>query len=115
MASNKVIAGDHKGSYVNFKLNIPAIVLGFNNVIELTSDYVESYELITDEQRKSASSGVGRGLIGGVLLGPLGMLAGGLSAKSKGIYTVSIKFKNGEESLLEVNDSIYKSIVKNCF
>lgn len=47
---------------------------------------IESYELITDEHRKSAKSGIARGLVGGALLGPVGMLAGGMSAKSKGIY-----------------------------
>ena len=76
---------------------------------------MESYELVTDEHQKSAASGVGRGLIGGALLGPVGMLAGGLSAKSKGIYTVAIQFKDGTKSLIEVNDKLYKAIVKSCF
>ena len=48
-------------------------------------------------------------------LGPVGMLAGGLSAKNKGIYQVAIRFKDGQQSLVEVDDKIYKAIVKNCF
>ena len=82
---------------------------------ELNNKNVESYELITDEHRKSASSGVARGLVGGALLGPVGMLAGGLSAKNKGIYQVAIQFKDGKRSLLEIDDKTYKAIVKNCF
>jgi hypothetical protein len=76
---------------------------------------VESYELITDEHRKSAKSGIARGLVGGALLGPVGMLAGGMSAKSKGIYQVAIQFKDGKRSLLEVDDKIYKAIIQACF
>ncbi len=76
---------------------------------------VESYELITDEHRKSAKSGIARGLVGGALLGPVGILAGGMSAKSKGIYQVPIQFKDGKRSLLEVDDKIYKAIIQACF
>lgn len=76
---------------------------------------VESYELITDEHRKSAKSGIARGLVGGALLGPVGMLAGGMSAKSKGIYQIAIQFKDGRRSLLEVDDKIYKAIIQACF
>ncbi len=82
--------------------------------IFINKDTVESYELITDEHRKSASSGVARGLVGGALLGPVGLLAG-LSAKNKGIYQVAIAFKNGRQSLVEVDDKIYKSLIKVLF
>ena len=76
---------------------------------------IESYELITDEHRKSAKSGIARGLVGGALLGPVGMPAGGMSAKSKGIYQIAIQFKDGKRSLLEVDDKIYKAIIQACF
>lgn len=114
-AKNKVIAGDYQGKVVQTILGTPAIATGFTSSVEITSQTVEGYELITDDHRKSAASGVGRGLVGGALLGPVGLLAGGLSAKSKGTYTLAIKFKDGKESLVEVNDKIYKAIVKKCF
>lgn len=76
---------------------------------------IESYGLITNEHRKSAKSGIARGLVGGALLGPVGMLAGGMSAKSKGIYQIAIQFKDGKRSLLEVDDKIYKAIIQACF
>lgn len=114
-AKNKVIAGDYFGKRVMESIGSAHIMIGFIKSIELNSETVEAYEVITDEHRKSAASGVGRGLVGGALLGPVGMLAGGLSAKSKGIYTVAIKFKDGKESLIEVDDKIYKAIVKKCF
>lgn len=76
---------------------------------------MKSYELITDEHRKSAASGVARGIVGGALLGPVGMLAGGISAKSKGIFQIAVEFNDGKRSLLEVDDKIYNTIVKGCF
>lgn len=114
-AKNKVIAGDYEGKVVSSTFGVVQISVGFTQTLVLGKKTVESYELITDEHRKSAKSGIARGLIGGALLGPVGILAGGLSAKSKGTYTVSIRFKDGKSSLLEVDDKIYKAIVKSCF
>lgn len=114
-AKNMVIAGDHVNSAVAYTLGTVQISTGIFKSIMVDRGTVDSYELITDEHRKSALSGVSRGLVGGVLLGPVGMIAGAVSAKNKGIYTVAIQFKDGSKSLLEVNDKIYKAIVKNCF
>jgi len=114
-AKNKVIAGDYQGQQVLSSLGFVSISIGLVKSLDLNKNNVESYELITDEHRKSASSGVARGLVGGALLGPVGMLAGGLSAKNKGIYQVAIQFKDGKRSLLEVDDKAYNAIIKNCF
>lgn len=53
-----------------------------------------------------------RGLVGGALLGPIGLLAGGMSAKSKGVYQVAVVFKDGKRSLLELDDKRYKALMK---
>lgn len=120
-AKNQVIAGDFVGQKLSASFGRVSINMNFGS-IELNKDTVESYELITDEHRKSAMSGVARGIVGGVLLGPVGMLAGGLSAKSKGIYQIAIQFREDRKAtysnkrcLVEVDDSIYKAIIKNCF
>ena len=114
-AANKVIAGDYEGRAVATTVQGAYILFGFMKTYYLDKNSVESYELITDEHRKSATSGVARGLVGGALLGPVGMLAGGLSAKNKGIYQIAIQFKDGKKSLIEVDDKIYKIIIKSCF
>lgn len=114
-AKNKVIAGDYVGNIVGQALGQPYISTGFAKSIQLNSTTVESYELITDEHRKSAKSGIARGLVGGALLGPVGMLAGGVSGKSKGIYQLALQFKDSKRSLIEVDDKIYKAIIKSCF
>jgi hypothetical protein len=114
-AKNKVIAGDYQGKRIDKIFNTVQLTTGIVKSMMLNSETVESYEVVTDEQRKSAVSGVKRGLVGGFLLGPVGMLAGGLSAKSKGIYTLNVKFKDGKKSMIEVDDKIYKEFIKNCF
>lgn len=114
MAKNKVIAGD----YINFSIlklsNAISLVSGFKTILNLDKSTVESYELITEEHRKSAVSGVSRGLVGGVLLGPVGMLAG-LSAKNKGTHTLAIEFRDGKRSLIEIDDKIYKLLMQKLF
>lgn len=114
-AKNKVIAGDYQGKQVLCSLGFASISLGLIKSIDLNNKNVKSYELITDEHRKSAASGVARGIVGGTLLGPVGMLAGGMSAKNKGIYQIAVEFHDGKRSLLEVDDKTYKAIIKGCF
>lgn len=75
---------------------------------------IERYEILNDEHRKSATSAVGRELVGGALSGPVSLLAG-LSAKSKDIYLLAIYFKDGNKSLIEVDGKINKRIIENCF
>lgn len=115
MAKNMVIAGDYQGKGVGVSLGTPFINIKFGKMLELDKFNLDSYEVITEESRKSAASGVARGIVGGALLGPVGMLAGGLSAKNKGTVTVAVQFKDGKKSLLEVDDKIYKAIVQKMF
>lgn len=120
-AKNAVIAGDCT-EYTLLKVANNIMLIKYKGTfsfkkedeIILNNDTVEQYEVITDEQRKSAASGIARGAIGATLLGPVGVLVG-LSAKNKGVYTIAIKFKDGKNSLIEVDDKIYKQLVKNLF
>lgn len=111
MASNIVLQGDYKGKAVMCPTGKPYISTGFRKKLYLNKDTVESYEVVTEESRKSAASGVARGLIGATLLGPAGALAGGMSAKNKASVTLIITFKDGKKSLIEVNGLIYKELV----
>ena len=113
-AKNAVIAGDYNGgSFSSFLGSVSISYKG--NIIDINNQTVESYELLNDEHKKSLGSGVARGLIGGALFEPVGMIAGGVTAKSKGIYQVAILFKDGKKSLIEVNDKLYKLILQKCF
>lgn len=110
-----MLAGDYAGKQVlGGGVSQASISLGFLKQIYLNKTTIQEYEVLTDEHQKSAASGIARGAVGALLLGPVGLLAG-MSAKDKGIYTIAIKFKDGKNSLIEVDDKIYKSIVQSCF
>lgn len=115
---NKVVAGDYVGDKVS-----PPSFLGSKHPtistsggqVELNSSTVAGYEVITDDHRKSAISGALRGFIGNHLLGNTGMLAGAMSAKNKSVYTIAVDFVSGKRSLLEVDEKIYRALIKSCF
>lgn len=80
-AANKVIAGDYIGKSIMLVTGIPNIYLTFLKRFPIDKTTIEEYEVVTDEHMKSAASGVARGIVGGVLLGPVGMLAGIIGQK----------------------------------
>ena len=110
MAKNMVISGDYKGSRVSLAWFGGVKIDG----IKLDKSNVDSYEIVDEKNRKSATSAVGRAAVGSFLLGPVGLLAG-LSAKNKGTHTIAIYFKNGMKSLIEVDDDIKKQIIASLF
>ena len=114
MAKNKVIAGDYEGNPIANGINHLLIMTGLFKKVKLTKETVESYEVMDEESRTSATSAVGRGILGSLLLGPIGAAAA-LSAKKKGTYVVAIQFKDGKKSLLEIDDKLYKVLVKSLF
>ena len=57
-AQNKVIAGDYIGKMAGVSLGQLYIATSFGKPMYLNKQNIEAYELITDEQRKSAASGV---------------------------------------------------------
>lgn len=109
---NKVIAGKYEGKPITSTAGKIFISVGAFKPLELSGTNVSNYEVITEEHRKSAKSGVARGLIGGALIGPVGLLAGGLSAKSKGAYQIALEFNDGARSLIEVDSKTYKILIK---
>jgi hypothetical protein len=118
-ASNRVIAGDYVDKGLLLVGNELSIVLKSNFLktekILLNKDTVESYEVITSEHTKNAINGVVRGAVGAALLGPVGLLAGGLSAKNKGVFTIAVKFRDGKNSLIEIDEKMYKALLKATF
>lgn len=115
MAKNVVVAGDYKGKAVVNPLGKPYISIGIGKKVYLNKDTVAEYQLIDEDTRKSAASGVARGLVGGALLGPVGLIAGGLSAKNKKSNTVAIQFKDGKKSLIEIDGEIFKALMQKMF
>ncbi|HEY4623529.1 MAG TPA: hypothetical protein VIH12_06695, partial [Solibacillus sp.] len=110
----KVIAGEYINKNIMMGRNEVLLYTSFTKSFPLNKDNVKSYELITEEHRKSAVSGVTRGLVGGALLGPVGLLAG-LSAKNKGTHTIALEFMDGKKSLIEINEKLYKVLIQTLF
>ena len=113
MAST-IIAGDYENKIVVASGSKVRLSITTFNGIYLDKSTVESYEIVDEESKKSATSAVGRGLVGGLILGPVGLLAG-LSAKKKGTYRIVINWKDGKRSLLEADDKVYKTLQRTLF
>lgn len=114
MAKNKVIAGDYNGKSIIQSLGTVALATGLFKSVILDKSTIKEYEVIDEESRKSATSAVGRAFVGGVILGPVGWLAG-LSAKSKSTHVVAIEFMDGKKSLIEIDQKIYSALIKKMF
>lgn len=114
-AKNRVIAGDYEKKIVVCSWGMAKIKLSLTESLDLDKYSVDSYEVVNDERHISGTSSAARSLLGGALLGSAGAFAGGISAKTKGIYTIAVYFKDGKRSLMEVDDNIYKAIIKQCF
>lgn len=114
MATNMIIAGDYKDRMLVASKNGLVIGVSFTKRVQLNKDTVEKYELIEEEHRTKAMSAIGRGMVGSLVLGPVGILAG-LSAKKKGTHIVAVQFKDGKESLIEIDDKLYKILIRTLF
>ena len=112
---NIVLEGKYKGKRVMGGSGYVVITTGLFKSIKLNKDTVLSSEVITDEHAKSAASGVARGIVGGALLGPIGLLGGALSAKNKSEYHLAIKWQDGETSLLKVDGKVYRNLTRLLF
>lgn len=112
---NEVIAGDYAGRKVRCKRNRIIFDRAFDTPIEVDDATVSRYEVIDQESTKNLTSTLSRGLVGNALFGPVGMMAGVMSAKNATAVLVSIEFKNGDKSLIEIDKSIYKVLLKILF
>jgi len=106
-----VIAGDYIGHPIRKGPKCIAVGDGFK-LIYLTKDNVKSYKIITEDMCKTAASGIAKGIVDGALLAPVGLLVG---ISNKDVYHIAIQFRDSKRSLLEVDDIIYKQIVKDLF
>lgn len=113
MVKNKVIAGDLEGCAVSQMLGSAYILLKDGSYVYLNSENVEAYQVIDESYKKSAAGVVIGSAIGAALVGPVGLHAG-IATKNKGTHIVAVKFRD-DNSLLEVDDKIYKAIITRCF
>jgi hypothetical protein len=119
MARNKVIAGDYewynvKSGWGGFSFS-PPLFSQHDNPIEINRNTVCGYEIMANDHRKSAVSGIMRGVIGNYFFGNAGMIGGAMSAKNKGDYIVAVSFYDGRRSMIEVDEKKYKELMRSVF
>ena len=107
---NKVTSGKYSGKYLDGEGNI---ILNWKSRYNLNNKTVTKFELLNTETNKSGSSAVGRGIVGGALLGPVGLLGGALSAKNKSTHLVRIYHNDGLSSVLELDNKMYNKLMIN--
>ncbi len=74
--------------------------------------YISSYTLI-DESNKEEYSFL-KGALGAAFFGGLGAVAG-IGGKSRKEYLIAIEWKDGDKSLILIDDKYYKIFVKSMF
>ena len=108
---NCVIEGKYKSNRITCGVNwlkLPNIDFGYS----LTKNHISSYTVI-DETNKDQYS-FWKGALGVALLGGFGAVAG-IGGKNKKEYLIAIEWKDGEKSLILINDEYYKVFVKSMF
>lgn len=78
----------------------------------LSKRYISSYTVI-DESNKDQYS-FWKGALGVALFGGLGAIAG-VNGKKKKEYLIAVEWKDGEKSLISLDDEYYKVFVKSNF
>lgn len=113
---NVVVAGDYLGRPIVAEAGgQPVLLADAGNKIYLTSETVAQKELVSSEQSRSSGSAAKRALVGRAVLGRKGMVAGAATARRVTSYQISLTFKDGKRSLVEVDENLYKMIVKSTF
>ncbi len=78
----------------------------------LNKRYISSYTVI-DETNKDQYS-IWKGALGVALLGGFGAVAG-IGGKKKKEYLIAIEWKDGDKSLICIDDEYYKIFIKSMF
>lgn len=103
---NTVLEGKYKNKKIINSGNMLLVDGG------LTKRYISSYTVI-DETNKDQYS-FWKGALGVALLGGVGAIAG-IRGKNKKEYIIAIEWKDGEKSLILIDDEYYKVFVKSMF
>lgn len=89
-------------------LYLPDINHGYN----MTKNYISSYTVI-DENNKEQYSFL-KGALGVALLGGIGAIAG-IKGKKKKEYLIAVEWKDGQRSLLYIDEDLYKTFIRSMF
>lgn len=112
MAVGKIIAGDFpKGTYIKESFKTLLLVRPKQAFGTDITKNIETVEIITEENKKKFIGTAGWGLVGGLALGPLGLIAGILAGGNKKEILIACELKDGKKLIAEVDSKIYKSML----
>lgn len=83
--------------------------------IELSKRNISDYTVIEQKTSVSKGSALTRGLVGGAVLGVAGAIIGSSTAKTNGINIVAIRFYDGKDFTVEIDDNKYKTLMQSLF
>lgn len=106
--ANYVLEGKYKGK----KVDGSWVNVSFTESHPMSKHTISSYTVI-DETNKDQYS-VWKGALGVALLGGFGAVAG-IGGKTKKEYLIAIEWKDGEKSLICLDDDAYKTFVRSMF
>lgn len=101
-----------EGKYKNRKIDGGSILNIDVELQPLSKRYISSYTVI-DESNKDQYS-FWKGTLGVALFGGLGAIAG-INGKKKKEYLIAVEWKDGEKSLISLDEEYYKVFVKSNF
>ena len=117
MASIKVLAGDFsKGpaSYILGNLSLRTEKHKFVGE-NIPAKEIESIEIATEESVKKLGGAAAWGAVGGLALGPLGLLAGLILGGNKKEVRFVARFKDGRKLLAATDPKTYSAIQAAAF
>lgn len=112
MGGGKVTAGDYKGKTVLMMMGKVYIFLSPTKKIKISSESVESVELVDQGYQKGS---VGKAAIGGLMFGAAGAVVGASSTNKRDGIMVDMRFKDGKKSLIRCDNMTYEFILRNCY
>lgn len=109
---NYVLEGKYKNEKISGYKEISVNTSEYIGGRSLSKKQITSYTVI-DETNKEQYS-FWKGALGVALLGRWGAIAG-LGGKNKKEYLIAIEWKDGEKSLILIDDEYYKVFIKSMF
>lgn len=108
----KVIAGDLHPCEWNFNggMMTPDPATGRSECVSLMGE-IESLTVQTEESVKDLAKTLGLTVAGGMLMGPLGMIAGYFASGSRKEVCIMVRMKDGKKFLAMMDQRIYQQMM----
>lgn len=118
-ASNIVLAGHMEkwSIYFDSEFKCLCITPGIfdNRVLPMNKTNIKNIEVTERKTSTSSSSAYKKGLLGGLLFGNVGAIAGASSANQNEIYTIAVTWNSNKRSLIEIDGNYYKQLQHDLF